>query len=111
MGLDPDSRRLRAEIDHHLEEIERQLRAEGYGPREARREARRRFGDPARIELAIGSGGGRAWARAWDALRQDVRFAVRQMLRNPLVTGLTVVTLVVGVASTAVVFSTSCVAS
>ena len=47
MTLDPSDRRIRDEIDHHLEE---HLTDQGLSEDEARAEAARRFGDAARIQ-------------------------------------------------------------
>jgi len=50
MTLDPSDRRIRDEIDHHLEELEEHLTDQGLSEDEARAEAARRFGDAARIQ-------------------------------------------------------------
>ncbi len=44
-GPSPDRRRLEEEMRFHLESAEHDLIATGLSPQEARREARRRFGD------------------------------------------------------------------
>jgi putative ABC transport system permease protein len=107
MTLDPNERRIRDEIEHHLAELEARLETEGYTREEARAEATRRFGDPTRVEREARSvrARPRRWREALDGLRQDLVFAARQFRRQPLVSGLTIATLVIGVAATAVVFS------
>lgn len=106
MTLDPRSRRLNDEIAHHLAELRAQLESEGLSPEDARSEAERRFGDPERIaEATPGHDAGRGFSARIDDLRLDTLHAVRQMARHPLMSGLTIVTLVVGVAATAVVYS------
>lgn len=107
MNLDPDDRRIRDEMAHHLEELQRRLEEDGFTPEQARAEATRRFGDPDRIQRRTRSAAtvtGR-WARVAIAARMDATFALRQLIRRPLVTALTLTTLVVGVAATAVVYS------
>ena len=46
---------VEAELRLHLDLLVEQLRAEGYGLREAQAEARRRFGDPERLALECSS--------------------------------------------------------
>lgn len=107
MALNRDERRLRDEMAHHLDELEAQLRAQGWSDEEARREAARRVGDPERITrdaLAHQRVSSR-WVGWLDQLRLHVRGAVRQLLRHPLMSGLTLATLTMGVGATAVVFS------
>lgn len=104
--LDSESRRLEDEMAHHLDELEALLRREGMTPGEARAEALRRFGDPDRIARGTPGGGSPGgWRERFDALRQDVGHAVRQLVRHPLSGGLTIGTLAVGVAATTIVFS------
>jgi len=107
MTLDPDRRRIRDEIEHHVEELEAHLRAQGYSAEEARAEAARRFGDPDAVEHAThGAEAGRPRLGAWlDAVRLDLAYGVRQLVRQPLVSGLTVATIVLGVTATVTVFS------
>jgi len=107
VNLDRKHRRIRDEVAHHISELEAQLEAEGMSREQAVAEAARRFGDRNRIEQAtreIASGWG-MWTRRADIVRQDVAHALRQMLRHPLVSGLTLATLVVGVSATTIVFS------
>ena len=108
MELDPRRRRIRDEIGHHIDELETELRAGGMSAEDARAEAARRFGDAGSVERATRGAiptpaGG--WSRVPDAVAQDVRYAVRQLVGRPLVSALTIATIVVGVAATVVVFS------
>ncbi|NNM32758.1 MAG: FtsX-like permease family protein, partial [Gemmatimonadetes bacterium] len=100
-------RRIKEEIQEHLSRIEEDLVEQGLDTDEARRRALERFGDPAEVEArtraALGSGSqGAGWA---DVLRQDLRFGLRQFVRDRRSLSLSVLTLVLGVAATAVVYA------
>src|SRR5919107_90403 len=69
---------VRAEIDAHLEMLERDLIARGVAPAAARAAARERFGDVANIEAScrdLGETRDRRRRRAdwWDELRRGAR--------------------------------------
>jgi putative ABC transport system permease protein len=107
MSLDPHERRVRDEMEHHLEELQAQLEAEGLDPDVARAEAIRRFGDRDRVarDTPDPEPTGSRLLGVLDAVRQDVAFSLRQMRRSPLTSALTVATLVLGVSAAAVVFA------
>ncbi|MDX1646796.1 MAG: ABC transporter permease [Longimicrobiales bacterium] len=105
MTLDPQDRRLEDEMAHHLEELEEHLRAGGMSAEEARVEARRRFGDPERHARETPRRPDSTWRSRWEVVRHDLVHAVRQMIRHPLTSGLTVTTLALGAAAATVVFS------
>ncbi len=105
MNLDPNTRRIREEMRHHLEELEAHLESEGLSPEDARAEAARRFGDAEAIASEAPPSMRPGWRVAVDAARQDLSHALRQIRRHPLWSGLTLATLAVGVAATTVVFS------
>lgn len=99
---------LEEEMAFHIEAMVEALLVEGWRVEDARAEALRRFGDPAAVRAACrrerrwGMGVlGRLWGMVW----QDAWYAVRQLVRRPLSSGLALLTLVVGVGATAVVFS------
>lgn len=105
----PAGRRVREEVSHHLAELQAWLEAEGMSAEEARAEARRRVGDPGRIERdtraarrSVASDGarrGRRWpggsvGRGWlEGLRLDVLQAFRSLRRTPTFAVVVVLTL------------------
>jgi putative ABC transport system permease protein len=101
---------VRDEFGFHMEMRVRDLIAEGLSPEDARAEARRRFGN-----LQDTSATCRALAHERDhhmrrplrfeAVRQDVRFAVRHLWRNPGFAITAVVTLALGLGATTAIFS------
>lgn len=105
MSLDPERRRLDDEMAHHLAELEEMLLEQGMDPARARAEAERRLGDPEGIARSVAAGSRSGRRPRWDSLLQDLGHALRQMVRHPLSSGLTVATVAVGVAAATVVFS------
>lgn len=99
--------RLDDELRHHIEERVDRLVADGVDATEARRRAEASFGDVdsvrrevARIDNPRQSGPG----RAWDRIRRDVAFAVRQLRRNPGYGLVAILTLGLGIGASASIF-------
>lgn len=90
------------EINTHMEWRRQALVDDGMDPREAAREARRMFGNVTLIrEEARGMWG----FRTLDTVVQDLRYGTRMLRRSPLVTLVAIVSLAIGIGSTAAVFS------
>jgi putative ABC transport system permease protein len=93
---------LASEIRSHLEEKTDALIAQGLSPVEARAAARRAFGNVTNIQER----GGEVWQwPSMESFLMDVRYALRQMRRVPTLSIVIVVTLAIGIAATATVFS------
>jgi predicted permease len=100
------SGRMRHELDEemafHLDALTEDLVRQGMSPRDARREAVRRFGSPEAVHTRSREERGVAF---FDEGLRNVRFAVRSLSRSPLFAATFVVTLALCVASGTAVFS------
>jgi predicted permease len=99
-----------AEFEFHVEMRVRELVARGMEPSAARRAAIERFGDINRVSAAcrrISRGKDRDMRRTeyLAELAHDVRFGIRQLLRNTGFTTVAVITLALGIGATAAIFS------
>ena len=87
-------RQMEAELRHHLElETDAGIRR-GLSPDEARAEARRSFGSLAQVKDECRDSWG---LRAIDALGQDLRFGLRNLLRHRGYTAVVLLTLGLGI--------------
>jgi predicted permease len=98
-----------AELEFHVAGRIDELIASGMSPQDAQREARRRFGDFARIEAEVerlerGRRRRRSLRDRLDTLVADVRFAARTVVRQPLYAAVVVATMTLGAGTTAAIF-------
>jgi putative ABC transport system permease protein len=98
------------ELAFHVEMRIRDLIVEGMGRAEAEAEARRQFGDIGEVRRACRRIGIRREGEVGivdmiDRIRQDIRFAARQFVKTPLVSGLAALTLAVGIGATTIVYT------
>jgi putative ABC transport system permease protein len=98
------------ELSFHLRMLEEEYRSAGLTEEEARTAARRRFGEFGAVELEcihIGTESEQMIKRreVWSSLMQDMRFGVRQLRRNPLVSAIAVLTLALGIGANTAIFS------
>ena len=107
--LDPD-REGEEEVALHLELLVEELVAEGRTPQDARREARRRFGDVdsarhASRAMTRRHNARRGRARMWGGFRHDLRQAVRRLASDRIYTLAVVATLGLGLGAVALIAS------
>ena len=95
-------RELDEEIRSHLRMAVEDRVARGEPREEAERAVRREFGDPGRVKEVTRS----MWYGQWlDRLRQDLRFGLRSLKRDPAFAWTAAVVLAVGIGANAAVFT------
>ena len=95
-------REMQDEMAEHLERAAARLVARGLSAEEARRAARREFGNVAFLQEQARDARGARWA---EALAADLRFARRHLARTPLTTLTMLLVLVGGMTIAALLFS------
>jgi putative ABC transport system permease protein len=95
-------RELDAELRAHLELLEAENKKRGMSPEEARYAARREFGGIEQTKEAYREQRGLPF---FDALGQDVRFALRGFAKHPAFAVVAILTLAVGIGAATTVFS------
>jgi predicted permease len=98
-GSDEDSDH---ELREHLRQLQQRFESRGMGPDEARRSALRAFGGVGQLRESLWDQQSFPW---FDAVRQDVRSAIRTILRAPIVSLAVIVTFALGIGANVAIFS------
>jgi Acidobacterial duplicated orphan permease len=95
-------REINDEVQHYFEELTASYRERGLSDEDARRAAREEYGSLQAAEEQVRTYG---WENAVRTFVADLRFAVRQLRRNPGFTTISIVTLGLGIGASTAIFS------